>query len=205
MIILYTIDVRKFLDKKIFNDTYNSASNFRKEKYDVLKNDLVRLQSIAATYLLKQGLKKYDIDEKNIEYRLGKAGKPYFKNHEEIFFNISHSQNISMVAFSDREVGCDIQVVKNNSSELYDLTLSESEKKKLLNINNLTLRNEEFFKFWAIKEAIIKRDGTGLMNSLTDVFDSYGYIEKKIIIADNEIYYICVNNGIVDKVDMISL
>ena len=39
----------------------------------------------------------------------GKNGKPEFKEEGAPFFNISHTDNVTVVAVSDRPVGIDIE------------------------------------------------------------------------------------------------
>lgn len=46
--------------------------------------------------------------------------------------------------------------------------------------------SEKFYRLWAMKEAIIKKDGTGLRDRLTDVHDDNVYIEKRFL-KSNEV------------------
>jgi 4'-phosphopantetheinyl transferase len=72
--------------------------------------------------------------------------KPYFKSREK-FFSISHSKNIILVAFSDKNIGVDIEYVENRD---YKPILERYN----VNIENPTL--DDFYKFWTTFESKIK-------------------------------------------------
>lgn len=199
MRIFKTIDVRKFEDESFLNEALAKASNFRKKKYEAINNHLGKLQVIANTYLLNKCLNELGLNEKDMEYVVEKNGKLRFTNKPDVHFNLSHSKNMSLAVVSDEPVGCDIQFVDKVDEKLYDLVLSEEEKKYVVGENtnpvgasvnsvgaSCTSPAERFYELWAMKEAIIKKDGSGLRDRLTDVHDDNVYIEKRIL-ESNEI------------------
>ena len=198
MRIFETIDVRKFEDESFLNEALANASDFRKKKYEAINNHLGKLQVIANTYLLDKCLNKLGLHEKDMEYIVEKNGKLRFANKPDVHFNLSHSKNISLAVVSDEPVGCDIQFVDKVDEKLYDLVLSEEEKKYVVgaSVNSVgasdnvgassTSPEERFYELWAMKEAIIKKDGSGLRDRLTDVHDDNVYIEK-IVLSDKEV------------------
>ena len=123
-----------------------------------------------------------------MKYTVEKNGKLRFTNAPNVHFNLSHSKNMSLAVVSDVPVGCDIQFVDKVDEKLYDLVLSEKEKKLVVDAK-FASPEEKFYEFWAMKEAIIKKDGTGLRDSLADVHDDNVYIEKKYL----------ENNGVTEK------
>ena len=196
------MDVRKFEDEKFLNDALANASDFRKKKYDTINNHLGKLQVIANTYLLNECLNELGLKEKDMEYIVEKNGKLRFANAENVHFNLSHSKNMSLAVVSDEPVGCDIQFVDKVNEKLYDIVLSAEEKKIVIGSSDYsvgaklashktvwassTSPSERFYEFWAMKEAIIKKDGSGLRNRLTDVHNDNVYIEK-IVIINNDV------------------
>ena len=110
-------------------------------------------------------------------------GKPYF-NNGEIYFNISHSDNLAAVIISDEgEVGIDVQKISQRVSErLIEKTLKEDlyiEKSEsltepvFLKADNGKMipftprvsgaaREDSFFRKWTEREALAKADGRGL-------------------------------------------
>ena len=192
MRVFETIDVRKFEDESFLSEALANASNFRKKKYEAINNHLGKLQVIANTYLLNKCLNKLGLNEKDMEYIVEKNGKLRFANKPDVHFNLSHSKNMSLAVVSDEPVGCDIQFIDKVDEKLYDLVLSEEEKKYVVgaSVNSVgascTSPAERFYELWAMKEAIIKKDGSGLRDRLTDVHDDNVYIEK-IVLSDKEV------------------
>ena len=215
-----TIDIRKFENEKLLNEALANASDFRKKKYEAINNSTGKLQVLANTYLLNKCLNEFGLKEKDMEYAVEKNGKLKFTNAQGIHFNLSHSKNMSLAVVSDKPVGCDIQFVDKVDEKLYDLVLSEYERRIVkgnctnpvgneckfrrgeclqspTSVGVDTIRPqpvgassmspaEKFYEFWAMKEAIIKKDGTGLRDRLTDVHDDNVYIEKRFL-KSNEI------------------
>lgn len=94
-------------------------------------------------YLVKNVAKTiYGID--NPEVVLSDSGKPVFKN-SDLFFSISHSNNIIIVCFDEVLCGIDIEFIKERNferlSEYYDTEFTTKDK---------------FYKFWTHKEAVYK-------------------------------------------------
>lgn len=210
MKIYSTIDIRKFEDEKFLSDALSNSSVFRKKKYEAMNNSTGKLQVLANTYLLNKCLNELNLNEKDMEYAVEKNGKLRFTNAENVHFNLSHSKNMSLAVVSDKPVGCDIQFIDKVDEKLYDLVLSEYEKRivkgdctnpvggeckfrrgECLQSPDIvrassTSPAEKFYELWAMKEAIIKKDGTGLRDNLADVHDDNVYIEKRFL-KSNEI------------------
>lgn len=88
-------------------------------------------------------------------------GKPYFPWEGAPKFSISHSGDYAAVAYSDREVGLDIQRVQElKSPRIYDRVLHKSGKEK----------KEDFFFLWTAKEAYVKCTGEGLSGDFTNIY-----------------------------------
>ena len=94
-------------------------------------------------YLIKNAAKKH-FNVKNTEIITDEKGKPFLKNNE-LYFSISHSQNIVVACFDTAPCGIDIEFIKKRDL----LKLS-----KHYNIEFKT--QDEFYKFWTIKEAEFK-------------------------------------------------
>lgn len=96
-----------------------------------------------------------------VEKRPG--GKPFFRDHPDLHFSISHSGEYWMCAFSEAELGLDIQAV--------------SEGRRYGRISRRFFHPEEqayleaagcrdFFDIWAAKEAYLKYTGEGLPHGM---------------------------------------
>lgn len=125
-----------------------------------MNNHTGKLQVLANTYLLNKCLNELGLKEKDMEYEIEKNGKLHFTNAKNVHFNLSHSKNMSLAVVSDKPVGCDIQFIDKVDEKLFDLVLSEEEKKFVINepVGASTASpNEKFYTLWAMKEAIIKK------------------------------------------------
>lgn len=84
-------------------------------------------------------------------------GKPVAENG--VCFNLSHSGDWVLLAVSDREVGCDIEQLRQvDPIRLGKAVFTENE---LTQIQNSADRQGAFFTLWTKKEALLKCMGKG--------------------------------------------
>jgi 4'-phosphopantetheinyl transferase len=120
---------------------------------------------IAARGILRSLIGRYlQINPVEISFQYSKFGKPGIANNNSLQFNISHSQNIALFAFSKRfTIGVDVEFV-NPKIEAKDIAKNFFSKNEVLNL--LALPEEQqslgFFNCWTRKEAFIKAVGEGL-------------------------------------------
>ncbi len=118
-------------------------------------NEATLFARVLLGYMLK---KKYDIN--SFSYFYGEKGKPYLEN-ESIFFSISHSGEYVLCCLSEKEVGCDIERIKDFNPKIAERFFTEKEK-SLLDEGG----KELFTRFWTLKESELKKDGTGIGGGL---------------------------------------
>ena len=141
---------------EIPNDDFTEAiSEYRLKKAKNYKNEDDRKLSILSSLLLDKALKKHDLSERDMKYTFNAYGKPYFANAEDLHFSISHSGEYAMVVLSDKEIGCDIQQIKNINLSIADRFFTAEERKYVK-------CTENFFRIWTLKESFIKAIGKGL-------------------------------------------
>ncbi len=97
------------------------------------------------------------------EIKIDKNGKPYA---DGIYFNISHSGDICMVAVSDKEVGLDVeQIVPREWEKLSNRFYTEEERKRVSSL-------ESFLVLWTKKESLIKYLGETLGDTVKASFEN---------------------------------
>ncbi len=148
---------------------------------DKANNKEVKSERFCAYVSLFSALKCFfELDDPEIER--ASTGKPYIKDNNKIFFNISHSEGVCAITISDEgEVGVDIQAKQNEDREsrlekrfLPDLTISKSnlniryflcefvsENVEFSEINIDEYVGEDFLAKWVYSESLIKLTGCG--------------------------------------------
>ena len=143
------------IDELPNDDFTETISEYRLKKAKNYKNEDDRKLSILSSLLLDKALKKHDLSERNMKYTFNAYGKPYFANAEDLHFSISHSGEYAMVVLSDKEIGCDIQQIKDINLSIADRFFTAEERKYVK-------CTENFFRIWTLKESFIKAIGKGL-------------------------------------------
>ena len=110
--------------------------------------------------------KKTNIKNQNIVFQTASKGKPFLKNRNNIQFNISHSGDWVVCAFSRKAVGIDIERIKPANFEIAERFFSKAEYEALLKKSE-NERVSFFFDLWTFKERYIKAIGRGLSKSLS--------------------------------------
>ncbi len=124
---VYILDVSVLEDGEKFRYWYEKMPDYRKEKIDKMKPVNSKRLSLGAGILFYEGLKELGLEPDSVKIRLGENEKPYIDGAEDIFFNLSHSGNIAVAAFSDREVGIDVEKIKTFNDSLVEYVFDEKE------------------------------------------------------------------------------
>lgn len=131
--------------------------------------DIHRQRYILARAVLRKILSLYAHEAAaKIIFNFGKKGKPYLlHNPENIFFNLSHSNELAMIAIrSQQEIGADIEKIENNIDEnIIKRFFDQQEYKALMQLNPIE-RIIGFYKLWSAKEALIKTLGESVFSTI---------------------------------------
>jgi len=126
--------------------------------------------------LLKEALKKYQIGA-NIwnHVKYGAFNRPHL-TLPDLDFNISHSGNFVICAIGNNiRLGIDIEENKNLDLKNFQNVMNSDQWDE---INNARYPLKEFYKYWTIKESVIKADGRGFSIPL-----------EKLSVKDNTVQY----------------
>ena len=101
-----------------------------------------------------------------LRFRYGSSGKPSLIDRDDIHFNISHSADLALFAFSpDRPVGVDVEN-ERPVRRLIDVAqrfMSEDELRSLVDASP-DERNAAFLRSWVVREARLKAEGKGVFS-----------------------------------------
>lgn len=142
-------------------DYLSSDEVLRAKSYAFSKD---RERFIICRGILRTLLGKYlNADPRSLKFSYTYYGKPSVCN-SHINFNISHSGQLCLYAFSSRnQIGIDIEQIRYDFDE-FDLAEKFFSQKEtfLLKMQPTQLRKKAFFNVWTRKEAFIKAVGEGL-------------------------------------------
>jgi 4'-phosphopantetheinyl transferase len=150
--------------------------------------------AILGRLFTQQGIKLYNFNEVDDEIVYNNYGKPRLR-YIPLHFNISHTNNVVVCAFSYEEIGIDIEKITNIDMETFKPHLTKSEWDQIQTSKN---KLSEFYNFWTKKEAIIKLMGKGLSIPL----NSFEVIANVVVIENRKINIepVPINNNYVCNV-----
>lgn len=135
---------------------------FLNENKNNLSPKTRRIQHEKAHDLLGAVLKKeFGIEKYSLGY--GDHGKPYLKDHPNIFFNLSHCSGLVVCGVSDAAIGVDCEFIRPYSGSAAKKIFSDSEIKFVSESED---PDKNFFRIWTLKEALGKNFGTGIFSDL---------------------------------------
>jgi 4'-phosphopantetheinyl transferase len=144
---------------------------------------------------------------KNIRFLRKKNGKPYLSGYPSFCFNISHTRNAVAVAFSDSEIGVDIEKIADYDKQIAARNFIGFEQNYINNSDNPTVA---FYEIWTKKEAYIKLSGEGLnvpLNSFcvlnTANFKTFFQDEYVVSVCQNDIGNSSVNLSLITEKELI--
>lgn len=124
-----------------------------------------RRNFIAARGVLRSMIGKYlEINPAEISFQYNEFGKPDIAGNYPLNFNISHSQNMAVFAFTKRfNIGIDVEYV-NPDVEVKEIAGNFFSTNEIANLFALPDKQQTlgFFNCWTRKEAFIKAVGEGL-------------------------------------------
>lgn len=143
----------------------------KQERVSRYKDVIRRKCSVAGEMLVKEYIgNTLNIAPESLVILTDKSGKPYVENCP-IHFNISHCENMLACAFSEKEIGIDIERIRPISLNIMKRFYSEKEQKYVLGHtpNETDFKKcedeeilERFYRIFTLKEAICKKSGIGI-------------------------------------------
>lgn len=177
MLEIYIADIRSLEQESLFVALIEEISENRKEKVLSYKNVKDRCLSLAAGLLLKEGLRKQGLSEKEITVTQNPYGKPMLPEELGIHFNLSHGADYAVCAISDEPVGIDLENITERFSGNRGVKRLELLKKKALSQEEQALLEglewqEQlalFTRIWTKKESFAKEDGRGMLIPFSEI------------------------------------
>ncbi|MCK5897787.1 MAG: 4'-phosphopantetheinyl transferase superfamily protein [Methylococcales bacterium] len=163
-----------------YKSLLNTEENIRWQRFKFEKH---RHQYLATRALVRTTLSKYvPIKAQDWQFLKNDYGKPAISPPQNLFFNLSHTENLIVCAVSrQKNIGVDIETINHKSSitEIAQRFFSPAETKALLHESN-SVQKQRFFQYWTLKEAYIKAKGMGLSLPLEQFSFDIDHDKKKL-------------------------
>ena len=148
MVKVWVADISPLFSGEKYDACYVALPDWRKKKADSLKQEQARAQSVGVWTLWMQVCRK--------------EGLP-----EDVSYNLSHSGNYVMCAYSTRpgaRVGCDLEMLGEFREKTARRFFCQEEYAYILKEEREEERRNLFYRFWVLKESFLKatRRGMGL-------------------------------------------
>ncbi|MBR2788807.1 MAG: 4'-phosphopantetheinyl transferase superfamily protein [Erysipelotrichaceae bacterium] len=187
MAILYLSSIRSLDLPADYDRAYALLSDDRKKKLEIYKNSEARKQVIISELLLRKALADRNRDYDNLTYEYGEYGKPYLKNIDDFFFNISHSGDYVLLGASEKDIGVDIERIKEFNPKVAKRFFTSQEYENIMAQKDEEERKRLFFLYWVIKESFIKYSGKGLSQALNSFRIDIGKNGKITVYQDGKL------------------
>lgn len=158
---------------------YSLLTHSELEKTYSYKSEKAKIHFLYNRACLRYLLARYlNVEQKQINFVYDTYGKPSIvcdKSSLPIYFNVSHSEDLGLIAFTQvAEVGIDIEYMNSEHPKDF-LALAQrffhpNEYLDLKAISDTIKQRNYFYKLWTGKEAFVKAIGKGLSNSLDNFY-----------------------------------
>ena len=160
------VNTKNFTNKD-FNILYSLSDDYTKNKSDKLLKTQDKINCLCANVLRKYLIfKLFGIEFEKQQLTFNDFNKPYLKNYDNIFFNVSHSDCFVVCAINNKEIGVDIQKITKYNDQIAKYIFDNNEYESLKFSKNIDLL---FTKLWAKTESILKLQGKGFKNYKTSL------------------------------------
>lgn len=189
MLEVYCLNVTEPILETTFNELKKRVSAERLFKTEKFHFDIDKKRSIYSELLVKYIQRKYRIADLNLfqDISYNEFGKPFFLNEPSYHFNLAHSGEWVVCAWSSDEVGIDVEKITVDNFDLNVVTnfFSFEESQQIINEKDQKQQLQLFYKFWTLKESYLKFLGTGLSLDLKMI----DFASKRSLLNQKNIYF----------------
>lgn len=145
MVRVWLADITPLLEERRYQQYYQKLPAWRKEKADRYRFAAGRAQSVGVWSLWSRVKEQYGLTEDTV-------------------FNLSHSGDHVLCAFSDQpdaKVGCDLEQMKEFREPVAKRFFCQSEYEHIM-ANEEADRARMFYRYWVLKESFMKATRQGM-------------------------------------------
>lgn len=157
------------IDESLVNTCVSFFPEWRKQQMMAYKFSKGRVKNAVAYLLLVKALRDVGVFNELPDFYYNEHKKPFLKNYKGWFFNISHCKSAVCCAFSDQQIGVDIEEVREYKESLANYVCNE---KELQQLSCSDTKADDFYKLWTQKEAVFKLMGTGITGEIKNILNT---------------------------------
>lgn len=159
-IVIYTIYLPDFYDLKTELSNFLNSKEIKKAERFYKPSD--KNQFVISRAILKFILAAYiKMDVRNIHLDVFQNKKPFLVSHPWLRFNVSHSNDFTVIAISRKNVGIDIEYMAQDF-DYAELLPDIFNYQEILSIENSIDKKQAFYTAWTRKESFVKALGKGI-------------------------------------------
>lgn len=146
----------------------NYVSSNRKNKIVRYKFEVDRKLSLYGALLVRMGIARItNCSHANLRFETNKNGKAFLVGNDSLFFNLSHTRNALICAFSQFQIGADVEKIVD---PYYSIMNSCFHPDEIDSVHQCIYdKKEKFFEIWTRKEAYTKYNGIGICQDMTKI------------------------------------
>ena len=198
MLEIYLMNISDNLTDYQFNRLLSYVLEDKKEKILRFRRKEDRQRSLLGNLFVKYWISQsISLDIRDIKFVHNKYGKPFLEDMDNLYFNLSHAGNKIACAIDSREVGIDVERVKDIDLDIGKRFFTPNEY-ELIKLQNESNQLDFFYNIWTLKEAYVKAKGKGLSIPL-DSFE-FEYNDGKFQLSGENKVYNCFQYKIHDYI-----
>ena len=173
---IYYLPVEKNDDPALLAALLETIPAERREKALHFRQVKEQLMSAAASALLMYAFRKAGLKNKEPAFMYNKYGKPFLISRK-LSFNLSHTHGAALCAVAEggHEIGCDVEIIRSPVLQIAKSYFCEPEKEHLFSLPDEAQQNRLFYRYWTVKESVLKAIGCGItipLNSFCISFEN---------------------------------
>lgn len=182
MLTIYVLHIKELYAKENRERLQLFLPLSRKNKALALREDEDQLRCYGAGLLLAYGLRVRYIDYSKVLIETGERGKEFLPGFPSLHYNLSHAKDYVVCAFSDHEIGIDIEPIPYQKSvEQLSRVIARVGSDREIARYQESYDPEVFAHIWTQKESYVKAIGTGIRDILgkSSIEGEYSVASKK--------------------------
>lgn len=172
MVYQYAINTKEIVSLNDVTEYLSIISDERRQRITRFYFIKDKIHSLFAEIILRYALcERYGFSNEYIKFYYSEYGKPYLLDHNDVYFNLSHSGSWVICGIGSVPLGVDVEEMKKKELSIANKIYTKEENYSIFTQSSEN-RIKTFYKIWTLKESYVKNVGKGL----SIPFDSFSFL-----------------------------